>query len=217
MAKTTKSKAAKAKGGTPAKKSTKATKAVKASAKATKAVKASAKATTVAKAKGTPRKKTPVTLTDDFMIAQAYQGTREVARAVDKVAPRETENVEPVKLLERIGKMLQKKHGKDTEGKPKFRFSTSHNVRGTIFRYRHAELPGKVVLLRTYDNELYTGKIGFGRPVYNGSPSTGQASLREQKLGGLIPQKNKPDKYWWCDANTKNEKAILKFMDQVGF
>jgi hypothetical protein len=209
MAKTTKSKAAKAKGRTPAKKSTKATKA---------AVKASAKATTAAKAKGTPRKRTPITLSDEFMKTHAYQGTRDVPRMVDKVAPRETENVEPVKLLERIGKMLQKKHGKGKDGKYKFRFSTAHNVRGTIFRYRHADVPEREVLLRTYDNELYTGKIGCGRPVFNGSPTkTGDVPLKKQKLGGLIPQKNKPDKYWWFDANTKNEKAILKFMSEIGW
>jgi hypothetical protein len=185
----------------------------------TKAEKPSTKIEAKAKIKKVKATTKDMPLTDEFLKAQAHHGNREgVIRMVDKVLERETENTEPVDLLARIGKAFQKKHGKGPDGKFKFRYSTANNVRGLIFRYRHTDMPKREVRLITYDNELYSGKIGLGRPVFNGSlTKTGGVALKDQKLAGLIPQKNKPDKYWWFDASKKNEAAIVSFMEKVGF
>jgi len=176
-----------------------------------KAKAASAKTKASAKAKTAAPKPEP--FSEEWLKMQAHHGKREgVKRVVDKVLDRPTENKEPVALLARVVNHFKKKHGK------KIRFTTADNIKGTIFRVRHEDLPGREIRLITYDNQTYRGKIGVGKPVFAGSKTkTGGAALKKQKLAGLIPQKNKPDKYWWFDANKKNEEAIIRFMKEAGF
>lgn len=188
----------------------------KAKTKVTAKSKATTKAKTTVKAKSKttkPKKPAPKPFSEEWLKMQAHHGTREgVTRMVDDVLKRPTDNEEPVNLLTRVVKHFKKKHGK------KIRFTTADNIRGTIFRIRHEDLPGREIRLITYDSKLYRGKIGVGRPVFAGSKTkTGGAALKKQKLVGLIPQKNKPDKYWWFDANKKNEEAIIRFMKEAGF
>ncbi len=146
-------------------------------------------------------------LSSDFLKAQAYRGTREVDRVINKFCTVSDEHA-PLEFL----KDIANQYNTGTS-----RFTTAQNDGGVILRIFSDAHPKAQIRLVTH--KAYKGKVGIGSPMMKGSKTqtNGIALENMGKLDGLEPQKNKPGKYWWFNPSAKNAKLIHKMIKAVGY
>jgi len=164
------------------------------------------------KAKAAPKdeKKRKATPFDKkFLEQQAYHGSRDPYREINKFVKRERreEAEQPLDFLKRLTKQFVNVD-----------FTTSMNAEsGDIVRIRDYRQPKVEIRIVTGDN--YPGMVGFGRPVYKGSKTkTNGVALQDVgKLDGLKDQANKVGKYWWCKPTKNSFNTFVRMMEKVGF